>query len=39
MSLITEGAELARPVAADARAEPSLAGVGDYFALLKPRVM
>src|SRR5262250_1546126 len=27
MSLITEGAE------------PSLAGVGDYFALLKPRVM
>ena len=39
MSLITEGAELARPVAADGRAEPSLAGVGDYFALLKPRVM
>ena len=24
---------------ADARAEPSLAGVGDYLALLKPRVM
>src|ERR1043166_2960634 len=39
MSLITEGAELARPAGADARAEPSLAGVGDYFALLKPRVM
>jgi protoheme IX farnesyltransferase len=39
MSLITEGAELARPVGADGRAEPSLAGVGDYFALLKPRVM
>ena len=39
MSLITEGAELARPAGADARAEPSLAGVGDYFALMKPRVM
>jgi len=39
MSLITEGAELARPAGAAARAEPSLAGVGDYFALLKPRVM
>jgi protoheme IX farnesyltransferase len=39
MSLITEGAELARPAGADAHAEPSLAGVGDYFALLKPRVM
>jgi heme o synthase len=39
MSLITEGADLARPVGADGRAEPSLAGVGDYFALLKPRVM
>jgi protoheme IX farnesyltransferase len=39
MSLITEGAELARPAGTDARAEPSLAGVGDYFALLKPRVM
>jgi len=39
MSLITEGAELVRPAGADARIEPSLAGVGDYFALLKPRVM
>ena len=39
MSLITEGAQVARPVGADGRAEPSLAGVGDYFALLKPRVM
>jgi protoheme IX farnesyltransferase len=39
MSLITEGAELARPAGTDARAEPSLADVGDYFALLKPRVM
>ena len=39
MSLITEGADLARPAGADARVEPSLAGVGDYLALMKPRVM
>jgi heme o synthase len=43
MSLLTEGAELARPAGASARAEPniepSLADVGDYIALLKPRVM
>src|SRR3984957_6757073 len=39
MSLLTEGAELARPAGAEARAEPSLAGVGDYIALMKPRVM
>jgi heme o synthase len=39
MSLITEGADLARPAAADVRVEPSLAGVGDYVALMKPRVM
>ncbi len=39
MSLITEGADLARPAGADARVEPSLAGVGDYVALMKPRVM
>src|SRR4030088_359353 len=39
MSLITEGADLVRPAGADARVEPSLAGVGDYLALLKPRVM
>jgi heme o synthase len=43
MSLLTEGAELARPAGANARAEPhiepSLADVGDYIALLKPRVM
>jgi protoheme IX farnesyltransferase len=39
MSLITEGADLARPAGADARIEPSLAGVGDYVALMKPRVM
>src|SRR5580692_447181 len=39
MSLLTEGAELARPAGANARIEPSLAGVGDYIALMKPRVM
>jgi protoheme IX farnesyltransferase len=39
MSLLTEGAELARPAGTGARAEPSLASVGDYIALLKPRVM
>jgi protoheme IX farnesyltransferase len=39
MSLITEGADLARPAGADARIEPSLAGVDDYVALMKPRVM
>jgi len=39
MSLVTEGADLARPTGADARVEPSLAGVGDYLALMKPRVM
>jgi len=37
MSLITEGADIVRP--ADARVEPSLADVGDYLALMKPRVM
>jgi protoheme IX farnesyltransferase len=39
MSLIIEGADLARPARADLRVEPSLAGVGDYLALMKPRVM
>src|SRR5947208_7898073 len=39
MSLITEGAELARPTGAELRIEPSVAGVGDYLALMKPRVM
>jgi heme o synthase len=42
MSLISEGADLTRPLApalAGSRAEPSLAGVEDYLALLKPRVM
>jgi heme o synthase len=40
MSLISEGADITAPL--DARAglaEPSLAEVGDYIALMKPRVM
>jgi heme o synthase len=37
MSLVSEGADLTRPL--PALAEPSLAGVEDYLALLKPRVM
>jgi protoheme IX farnesyltransferase len=40
MSLTGESTELAPGLRADvAYAEPSMAGVGDYFALLKPRVM
>jgi len=40
MSLASEGADLSRPQRpALVRAEPSLAGVEDYVALLKPRVM
>src|SRR3954468_17046608 len=40
MSLVSEGGDLASPRGpAFARAEPSLAGVEDYVALLKPRVM
>src|SRR5216110_1975698 len=40
MSLVGEGAELSRPLgSAFVRAEPSLASVEDYLALLKPRVM
>ena len=39
MSLVTEGADLARPAGSEARVQPSLAGVGDYVALMKPRVM
>jgi protoheme IX farnesyltransferase len=40
MSLISEGAELGEQrLAPQALAEPSLATVGDYIALLKPRVM
>src|SRR3984893_4643735 len=40
MSLASEGAELTRPLRPVlAHAEPSLAGVEDYIALMKPRVM
>jgi protoheme IX farnesyltransferase len=40
MSLVGDGAELSRPLGpAFARAEPSIASVEDYLALLKPRVM
>jgi heme O synthase-like polyprenyltransferase len=40
MSLMSQSAELAQPGAAQlARAEPSLAGVEDFVALMKPRVM
>src|SRR5262247_99752 len=39
MSLVSEGAELAGSRAASARLEPSIASVGDYVALMKPRVM
>jgi protoheme IX farnesyltransferase len=42
MSFVSEGADFRAPAPAGAGfvdAEPSLASVGDYFALLKPRVM
>jgi len=42
MSLVSEGANLAVPARAElsaAAAEPSMASVGDYLALMKPRVM
>ncbi len=40
MSLVSEGAEFRGPLAAGSGlAEPSLATVGDYIALMKPRVM
>jgi protoheme IX farnesyltransferase len=40
MSLASESADLASPLRGEiAYAEPSMAGVGDYLALLKPRVM
>jgi len=38
MSLVSEGTDLIKPLRAGL-AEPSLAGVEDYIALLKPRVM
>jgi protoheme IX farnesyltransferase len=39
MSLASEGTDFRGPLAASALAEPSLATVGDYIALMKPRVM
>jgi protoheme IX farnesyltransferase len=39
MSLVSEGADFRGPLAAGGLAEPSLASVGDYVALMKPRVM
>src|SRR6476646_3110089 len=40
MSLMSQGVELPAPIVADsARIEPSLAGVDDFLALMKPRVM
>ena len=40
MSLVSEGANIRGRLAADSGiAEPSLASVGDYIALMKPRVM
>src|SRR6266566_7662830 len=39
MSLVSEGADLAVAEVAGAHCEPSLASVGDYLALMKPRVM
>ena len=39
MSFVSAGADLRGPLAASGPAEPSLATVGDYIALMKPRVM
>jgi len=39
MSLVSEGADLAVTEVAHPHVEPSLASVGDYLALMKPRVM
>ena len=39
MSLISEGANFRGPIVAGTLAEPSSASVGDYIALMKPRVM
>ena len=39
MSLVNAGADLRGPLASSGPAEPSLATVGDYTALMKPRVM
>jgi protoheme IX farnesyltransferase len=39
MSVVSEGAEFPTSGAASRRYEPSIASVGDYLALMKPRVM
>jgi heme o synthase len=42
MPVVSHSADLVGPIASQtesARAEPSMAGVGDYIALMKPRVM
>src|SRR5712664_4325274 len=39
MSLVSEGAELAGNRASSVDQGPSIASVGDYIALMKPRVM
>jgi protoheme IX farnesyltransferase len=42
MSLVSQGVELSGPIRTEAvsqRLEPSIASVGDYLALMKPRVM
>jgi heme o synthase len=39
MSLVSEGSEFGSRGAAGVRLEPSIASVGDYIALMKPRVM
>jgi protoheme IX farnesyltransferase len=42
MSVVSHSADLVGPIASEresARAEPSMAGVGDFIALMKPRVM
>jgi heme o synthase len=39
MSAVSDGADLAGPVRSRSPAEPSMANVGDYIALMKPRVM
>jgi protoheme IX farnesyltransferase len=39
MSLVSAGADLRGPLVVSGAAEPSLATVGDYIALMKPRVM
>jgi len=39
MPLASETAELAAPLPGTVYAEPSMAGAGDYLALMKPRVM